>query len=265
MYLQVDSKGGKRRKVADKELSRKPKRPVRFETDDTTEDTDEDDKPVKTKKPPKTSTKPKKTRSDSSRESSREATPEPVSDVDSDDVYKPPKDYKSSSRTHFSNALIRAGVKSTKDSSLEKEKQKSVREILSEKPVVRKTPGLLLQTAGKGLLNKAKDEPKENSDSNGLSSVKKSSGISFGLWGGHLPVERSIIGSSLSSSYDNKPLSDMSKDKKDEASKKVFSNWGGDFFKKNLDYRANTNRILEKLTKSAGSDQVNGSNSNGLS
>ena len=78
-------------------------------------------------------------------------------------------------------------------------------------------------------------------------------------------MERSIIGSSLSSSYDDKPLSDMSKDKKDEASKKVFSNWGGDFFKKNLDYRANTNRILEKLTKSAGSDQVNGSNSNGLS
>ena len=29
--------------------------------------------------------------------------------------------------------------------------------------------------------------------------------------------------------------------------KKVFTNWGGDFFKKNLDYRANTNKILEKM------------------
>ena len=28
---------------------------------------------------------------------------------------------------------------------------------------------------------------------------------------------------------------------------KVFSNWGGEFFKKNLDYRANTNKILEKM------------------
>ena len=30
--------------------------------------------------------------------------------------------------------------------------------------------------------------------------------------------------------------------------KRVFSNWGGAFFKKNLDYRANTNKILEKMT-----------------
>ena len=28
---------------------------------------------------------------------------------------------------------------------------------------------------------------------------------------------------------------------------RVFSNWGGEFFKKNLDYRANTNKILEKM------------------
>ena len=28
---------------------------------------------------------------------------------------------------------------------------------------------------------------------------------------------------------------------------KAFSNWGGEFFKKNLDYRANTNKILEKM------------------
>ena len=32
-----------------------------------------------------------------------------------------------------------------------------------------------------------------------------------------------------------------------QTAKKVFSNWGGEFFKKNLDYRANTNKILEKM------------------
>jgi hypothetical protein len=31
------------------------------------------------------------------------------------------------------------------------------------------------------------------------------------------------------------------------SAKRVFSNWGGDFFKKNLDHRANTNKILEKM------------------
>ena len=170
-------------------------------------------------------------------------------------MYKPPKDYKSSSRTIFSNALIRAGTKSTKDSSLEKEKQKSIKEILTDKPVVRKTPGLLLQAAGKGLLNKAKDSPEEAPASMG-SSPRRGSGISFGLWGGQLPVEQSIISSSFASSYDDKPGSVLGEDKKVESAKKVFSNWGGDFFKKNLDFRANTNRILEKLTKSA--SDVNG-------
>ena len=39
---------------------------------------------------------------------------------------------------------------------------------------------------------------------------------------------------------------------------KAFSNWGGEFFKKNLDYRANTNKILEKmnLTNSVPSQQT---------
>ncbi len=35
--------------------------------------------------------------------------------------------------------------------------------------------------------------------------------------------------------------------------KKVFTNWGGEFFKKNLDYRANTNKILEKMNLGSGS------------
>jgi predicted SpoU family rRNA methylase len=36
-------------------------------------------------------------------------------------------------------------------------------------------------------------------------------------------------------------------EKVQEGAKKVFTNWGGDFFKKNLDFRANTNKILEKM------------------
>ena len=202
-----------------------------------------------------------KTRSSSSA-SSREQSPE-ISEADSDDVYKPPKDYKSSTRTNFSNALIRAGTKSTKDCSLEKEKQKSIKEILTEKPAVRRSPGLLLQAAGKGLLNKAKDCPEEAVSSE-LSSPRRGSGISFGLWGGHLPVDSSIISSSLTSSYDDKPDSDLGRDKKEESAKKVFSNWGGDFFKKNLDFRANTNRILEKLSKST-TELTDGTAGNGVS
>ena len=200
--------------------------------------------------------------------SSREASP--GSEGDSDEAYKPPREYKSGGgqRTAFSNALIRAGTKSTKDSSLEKEKQKSIKEILSEKPVVRKTPGLLLQSAGKGLLNKTKEIVKEDDKGDEPILSRGSSGISFGLWGGHLPVEPSIISTSLSSTYDDKPFTNLSKEKKEEATKKVFSNWGGDFFKKNLDFRANTNRILEKLSKSV--TDVNGSTngskpSNGVS
>ena len=43
---------------------------------------------------------------------------------------------------------------------------------------------------------------------------------------------------------------------------KVFSNWGGEFFKKNLDYRANTNKILEKMnlnSKTSNGDTSNNS------
>jgi len=244
---QVDKKAKKARKEPPQDSARKPNKSVKFATD-SEEDT---------------------AASQSSLEpSSREASP--GSEGDSDEAYKPPREYKSGGgqRTAFSNALIRAGTKSTKDSSLEKEKQKSIKEILSEKPVVRKTPGLLLQSAGKGLLNKTKEVAKEDNKEDKPMLSRGSSGISFGLWGGHLPVEPSIITTSLSSAYDDKPFTNLSKDKKEEATKKVFSNWGGDFFKKNLDYRANTNRILEKLSKSV--NDVNGSTngskpSNGVS
>lgn len=186
--------------------------------------------------------------------SSRDPSPESF-DSDSDDVYRPPREIKpSTAKTTFTNALIKAGSKSTKDSTLEKEKQKTLKELMIEKPIVRKTPGLLLQTAGTGLLNKAKDLKKENGGEADLISVNSSSGISFGLWGGHLPVDQSTVSNSLSSGFDDKPFSLLSKDKKADATKKVFSNWGGDFFKKNLDFRANTNKILEKMQLSKSGD-----------
>lgn len=205
--------------------------------------------------------------------SSRDASPD-SSDCDSDDVYRPPREQKpSTAKTNFTNALIKAGSKSTKDSTLEKEKQKTLKELMIERPIVRKTPGLLLQTAGKGLLNKTKDLKKENGEAD-LISLNPSSGISFGLWGGHLPVDQSTVSNSLSSGFDDKPFSLLSKDKKAEATKKVFSNWGGDFFKKNLDFRANTNKILEKMQLSkSGVGDLNGTgngsvispNGNGIS
>ena len=42
--------------------------------------------------------------------------------------------------------------------------------------------------------------------------------------------------------------------------KKAFSNWGGEFFKKNLDYRANTNKILEKMNLTNSVPSPNSSN-----
>ena len=99
---------------------------------------------------------------------------------------------KANSRTNFTNALLRVGTKSTKDSSLDKP--------------VRKGPGLLLEAAGRSLLQKAsagqntgnKSGTSSNSSSNllsggatigGLSFGLASSKISFGLYGGHLPVD----------------------------------------------------------------------------
>ena len=193
-----------------------------------------------------------------------------MSDLDSDsDLYRPPREAKPAGapRATFTNALIRAGVKSTKDATL-KEEKKSLKELMVEKPLVRKTPGLLLQTAGTGLMNKAAGgRPKEKEGEDGPVKEKETlsfgtnSGISFGLWGGHLSVDQSAGNSSLNSGFDDKPFSHL-QDKKDQPAKKVFSNWGGDFFKKNLDYRANTNKILEKmqLSKTALGD-VNGESS----
>lgn len=112
----------------------------------------------------------------------------------------------------------------------------------------------------------------------GLSFGLASSKISFGLYGGHLPVDHG--------EYTKPKSKDTSPSRADETSdgesgeaglrnktdsmsrQKVFSNWGGEFFKKNLDYRANTNKILEKmnLTKqtSNGSNNENNAQSTGF-
>lgn len=200
-------------------------------------------------------------------------------------------------RTNFTNALLRVGTKSTKDSTLDKP--------------VRKGPGLLLEAAGRSLLQKACSSSTLNLKSGGGGSSMLSSGatigglsfglasakISFGLYGGHLPVDHGSYtkpdtDEENSSSSNNASAADASsrvtavaddheddfastkkssalisstspetiiKAKVDQpliSRQKVFSNWGGEFFKKNLDYRANTNKILEKMN-------LNSKNSNG--
>ena len=67
---------------------------------------------------------------------------------------------------------------------------------------------------------------------------------------------------------DSNDDSPRSKTTSDSARQKVFSNWGGEFFKKNLDYRANTNKILEKMNlsnKSNGNEGGTGTSSGFMS
>ena len=56
---------------------------------------------------------------------------------------------------------------------------------------------------------------------------------------GQLSATKVVLGSTNSEVQNTQSAS--------QTTKKVFSNWGGEFFKKNLDYRANTNKILEKM------------------
>ena len=120
------------------------------------------------------------------------------------------------------------------------------------KPVVRKVPGQLLQSAGKGVLNFNRTKDKEADDD-----IFKpaSSCISFGLYGGHLSVDKdSSSGNNLG--LDDRPFMSLLSKEKPAESKKVFSNWGGEFFKKNLDFRANTNKILEKMQLNKGGGEL---------
>ena len=155
--------------------------------------------------------------------------------------------------------------------------------------------GQLLETAGRSLMQKrTTDEASTAAASKGpgLSFGLVSSKISFGLYEGHLPVDHS---SYTKSSDDGESDSDRNDSTTTSASarapvevisrpvsalgsgpvqvlggastKKVFSNWGGEFFKKNLDYRANTNKILEKmnLTLTGGNVAPEAKTSNGNS
>jgi len=101
-----------------------------------------------------------------------------------------------------------------------------------------------------------------------------SSKLSFGLYDGHLPIDHCSYTKSLPFDEDIKPernsnqltlttaFPEPSQTKPSDslsgisATKKVFSNWGGDFFRKNLDYRANTNKILEKMNLNVPGSQV---------
>ena len=182
----------------------------------------------------------------------------------------------SRSRTNFTNALLRVGTKSTKDSSLDKP--------------VRKGPGLLLEAAGRSLAQRAGGSNQSYKSGSGGSSILSggatigglsfglaSSKISFGLYRGDLPVDHgSYTKNKSENNSDNNDGLGLGADKEENESRlgkasdntrqKVFSNWGGEFFKKNLDYRANTNKILEKMNltgksngDSSGSTSASGS------
>ena len=162
------------------------------------------------------------------------------------------RESKKGSKSTFSNALLRAGTKSTKDATLDKP--------------VRKMPGLLLEAAGRSLMQKrasAEDGSGEAAKPVGISFGLASTKISFGLYEGHLPIDHASYTKSSGDSESDSDRNDTNRGSESIAStdsgagtisvlggastKKVFSNWGGEFFKKNLDYRANTNKILEKM------------------
>ena len=124
-------------------------------------------------------------------EDSRDSLPSSGTETGTGSSKRDSSGSKANARTNFTNALLKVGTKSTKDSSLDKP--------------VRKGPGLLLEAAGRSLLQKAsagqtgnKSGSSSNSSSNllsggatigGLSFGLASSKISFGLYGGHLPVD----------------------------------------------------------------------------
>ena len=181
----------------------------------------------------------------------------------------------SRSRTNFTNALLRVGTKSTKDSSLDKP--------------VRKGPGLLLEAAGRSLAQRAGGSNQSYKSGTGGSSILSggatigglsfglaSSKISFGLYRGDLPVDHGSYTKNKSENTSPSNNDGLGADKEENESRlgkasdntrqKVFSNWGGEFFKKNLDYRANTNKILEKMNltgKSNGDSTGNSSSASG--
>jgi hypothetical protein len=123
---------------------------------------------------------------------------------DDDDVYRPPREPRPAPRPpNFTNALIRAGSRSTKDSSLDKsrggQQAEKVAAAAATAPtppaVVKKQPGLLLQAAGKGLLNTTPTSvlaaaAAKRGDAEFTELLRpKAPTISFGLYGGHLAID----------------------------------------------------------------------------
>jgi len=198
---------------------------------------------------------------------------------------KPEKNAAAAASMHFTNALIKVGSKSFKDPQVEKP--------------VRKTAGLLLETAGKSLLQRRAGPPPSAATANdrkfnslllgepakpaqlsfGLAPEK----ISFGLYDGNLAVESASGNGTgrISESGDrapeadnngttnktaqqsngssNNPVKSPTTGSSTASTKRVFSNWGGAFFKKNLDYRANTNKILEKMSMASSAHSTHSS------
>ena len=232
----------------------------------------------------------------------------------------------------FANALLRVGTKSTRDCSLDKPIQKRPGRLLetagrsllqksasnasggggssffAHKPPASSlllgggesssnsppysSPPSSASATGSGI---GGSSASSNYANNAFNALAFSSGtkLSFGLYGGHLPVDHggytksgdanpnaangaaaisAILGggggggSSSRSRLEERsrvaaPTSAGSQasltaptpnqQQQQPPTKRVFSNWGGEFFKKNLDYRANTNKILEKMNLSS--------------
>ena len=186
---------------------------------DISSDEDEIDEYVPSKKELKT------TKADDDEDSEQEDGEKEEFDLDE-------KPLKKTAKKSFAQALLKGGTKQvTKDPNL------------TEKPA-RKSPGRLLETAGRSLLNKSGGGSMLGSLSNSEGGNK----LSFSLYGGHLPVDHGGYNKPSSADSDGDLAGGGSGDAGNKpATSRVFSNWGGEFFKKNLDYRANTNKILEKM------------------
>ena len=185
----------------------------------------------------------------------------------------------------FANALLRVGTKSTKDSTLDKPVQRKPGRLLETagRSLLQKRASITAATSSSSSTSTKSGGSSviatNNTIFNSLSISSNKLSLSFGLYGGHLSVDhgkqistsevpkeescptlnadscftRSIVSTptmlQLPHEDENSTLVvDKSAEKRQACfTKKVFSNWGGEFFKKNLDYRANTNKILEKM------------------
>jgi len=187
----------------------------------------------------------------------------------------------------FANALLRVGTKSTKDSTLDKPVQRKPGRLLETagRSLLQKRASITAATSSSSSTSTKSGGSSviatNNTIFNSLSISSNKLSLSFGLYGGHLSVDhggplkqistisegpkdescstqnagsftRSIVSTpkllQVPQDDENGAIVEKSVEKRQSCfTKKVFSNWGGEFFKKNLDYRANTNKILEKM------------------